>query len=250
MPPSAWPIVPSTSGVARVTDHHDLAAVARASWRPRHAPWSPADRSRRTRCSPRARGFGAHRARHAMRAEHDRARRRNVVQLVDEYRALRAAGRRRRTCCARPRGARRSARQTARARCSTIAIARSTPAQKSARIGEQDSFIGSASLPDDRHRCWRKLSRISSAAPTVSALSATLNAGNGSKRAASPRAERQVVVNQQEIDDLAQSQAIAEVAQRPAEDQAQCQAVDAIAAAPQQPDHQTPRQRVAKAVNR
>ena len=70
----------------------------------------------------------------------DRGAGRHLVELLDEHRALALAGRRRRTCCARPRGARRSARRSCASARSTISIARSTPAQKPRGLASRTSM--------------------------------------------------------------------------------------------------------------
>ena len=187
---------------------------------------------------PRDSRLGAHRARHAMRAEHDRAAGRNVVELVDEHRALRAqvvddefvvddfvANVDRRA--------------ELRQRLLDDRDGAVDAGAKAAGIGENDVH----GQPFYRGRgagLRRKLSMISNAAPTVIALSATLNAGNGSSHAATGDG-RQEVVERKEIDDLAQGRTIPEVTERAAEDQAQGRAIEPVPAAAQQPDDEARR---------
>ena len=177
MPPSHWPIVPSTSGWPRVADHHDLAALlAHLGDLDVHLGHQRAGRVEHVEAARV--GFGAHRLRHAVRGEDDRAARAAPRRAPRRTPRPSPSGRRRRTCCARPRGARRSARRTARApaRRSRWRGRRRRRSRADWRAGRRISAPSSTARRSARR--WRKLSRISSAAPTVIALSATLNAGS------------------------------------------------------------------------
>ena len=163
-------------------------------------------------------GFGAHRLRHAVRGEHDRAAGRNLVELLDEHGAFRlqivddelvvhdfVAHVDRRA--------------ELRERLLDDGDGAVDAGAEAARIGEdaRPSVTPSGRLGADRCAPWRKLSRISSAAPTVIALSATLNAGHDQPR----------VVEQQEVDHAPDRDAVPEVAERAAQDQREPEAIAA-----------------------
>jgi hypothetical protein len=81
-------MVPSTSGMAGVADHHDLAPVL-AHLRDLDVHLGDrAGTSRRTRCKPRASASGRDRFRHAVGGEHDVAPLGTSCQLLDEDCAL------------------------------------------------------------------------------------------------------------------------------------------------------------------
>ena len=128
-------------------------------------------------------GFGAHRSRHAMSAEHNRAAGGDFRQLIDEYRTLRPqvvddelvvdhfvpdVDRR----------------AVLRQRLFHDRYGAIDTCAKTAGIGENDlhgAYLTAAGGSGLR----RNPSRISNAAPTVIALSAMLKAGNGSSHATS-----------------------------------------------------------------
>src|SRR5205814_6735868 len=115
-----------------------------------------------------------HRLRHAVRAEHDGCAAGNFVELLDEHRAL-ALQIIDDEAVMHDLVAHVDRRAELRERLLDDCDCPIDAGAESARIGEKnlhhESFAGSAAGSSRR---WRKLSRISAAAPTVIALSATL----------------------------------------------------------------------------
>ncbi len=161
-------------GVAGVADHHDLAPLL-AHLRDLDVDLRHQRTGRVEHGEPPRHGVGLHGLRHAVRREHDGRAARHLVELVDEHRALplqvlddgpvvddlvahvdrRPMQRRAPARRSRSRGRRRR---------------RSRGGWRAGRPCGQGAAGASA-------RRWRKLSRMSRIAPTVIALSATLNAG-------------------------------------------------------------------------
>ena len=139
------------------------------------------------------------------------------VELLDEHRALGCAGARRRTGCARPRGARRSARRTARARA------------RRCRSRDRRRRRSRAGWRAGPARQTRSLLRRARLAPGIEEQH---RRADGDRRVGDVegREVRQPPVHVHEIDHVAEPQAVDHVAERAAEDQRQPAGEQAVAA--------------------
>ena len=216
MPPSRLAHRAFDLGVAAVADHDDLAALlAHLGDLDVHLGHQRAGRVEHLQAARL--GLAPHRLRHAVRAEDHGAAGGHLVQLLDEHRALGAQ-----VVDHEPVVHDLVAHVDRRAELRERALDDRDGAvdagAEAARIGEQDVHQGSAIDCAPARCAGRRLSDDQQRRADVIAVSATLNAGQCPA----------IVVEEQEIDDVPEGQAVAQVAERAAQDQRQAERSTAL----------------------